>query len=845
MKRNWFAIAILSLSLSADALVLTSLLWVILKQGGTGQAVGIAAFLMALVPFLLQKASRRLNDFLAREPERVFTTVRTAGLISSLACAALPGHPPLATLYVIAGIFALLAFLTNQSFETLLSYRVLEKELSPNLASRILQTSFQIGAFLGGALSGFLIEWGGFRAVAVFLAVIYGFGALTVKTIRSLKDDPGMDRSHPAPSGNKLTSAAADAHSPQVWGGFLMIALVLVNVWAFNVIVPYLSGVERGWTARDYGLIDALAGAGAFIAALVLSGKLGRLWWLGFLGLAAGDVWLGLTPSVLSAATAAAIVGFFGNCIRVKQRELLFAATANPEQGNRWAANLSMIGFLTRALTPLALASVIDRTGGSVCFQILAIGLIAIGGTAQLIQFLSARFRPERRKPIVAIVDAYSSGSLIAPAFHALGYDCVHVMSSTGLAPFFYASLKDADFIDHILYQGNLDQTIEELKLHRPHFVIVGSEPGVELADALSERMGLRTNGTAMSAARRNKYLQNEAVRRHGLSCARHGIATSVEEGLSLAREIADWPIVVKPVSSSSTDMVHLCQNEEELQTALRASLGRKTLYGKFSDEVLIQSFLRGVEHVVDTLSVDGRHRVTGVWRYEKTQIEGSSFVYRQIELLQPESDVARTLSEYALKVLMALEIQHGPTHQEIMLSPEGLPSLVECNARLCGAGMPALWETSTGTSLPGLLAEAVVDPKTSLARGKTLCRIQKTARGVCLSAKVDYCILNPKGLEAIRGLESFVRMQLTRRPEDVYPRTVNLITNIGQIHLAHVDPAVVERDTQILRQMEASGLFIEVSAPRENDRPFSARRAQLVRVKAPVAGAPEAEKGT
>jgi hypothetical protein len=47
--------------------------------------------------------------------------------------------------------------------------------------------------------------------------------------------------------------------------------------------------------------------------------------------------------------------------------------------------------------------------------------------------------------------------------------------------------------------------------------VIPGAETGVELADQLSSRLGLRTNGTAKSIARRNKYYMGETVRATGI----------------------------------------------------------------------------------------------------------------------------------------------------------------------------------------------------------------------------------------------------------------------------------------------------------------------------------------
>src|SRR4051812_25396315 len=90
MKRNWLAIAVLSIGLSADALVLTSLLWVILKQGESGQALGLAAFLMAAVPYLLLRLSPRLSGLLARMPARVYSAARALGLVMAGICATLP-----------------------------------------------------------------------------------------------------------------------------------------------------------------------------------------------------------------------------------------------------------------------------------------------------------------------------------------------------------------------------------------------------------------------------------------------------------------------------------------------------------------------------------------------------------------------------------------------------------------------------------------------------------------------------------------------------------------------------------------------------------------------------------
>jgi hypothetical protein len=57
--------------------------------------------------------------------------------------------------------------------------------------------------------------------------------------------------------------------------------------------------------------------------------------------------------------------------------------------------------------------------------------------------------------------------------------------------------------------------------------VIPGAEPGVELADRLSSRMGLRSNGEAASLSRRNKYLMGEAVRAAGVRAVKQQVLTN------------------------------------------------------------------------------------------------------------------------------------------------------------------------------------------------------------------------------------------------------------------------------------------------------------------------------
>jgi hypothetical protein len=104
--------------------------------------------------------------------------------------------------------------------------------------------------------------------------------------------------------------------------------------------------------------------------------------------------------------------------------------------------------------------------------------------------------------------------------------------------------------------------------------VLAGAETGVELADRLSFRMGLRSNGESGSLARRNKYDMGEKVRASGTRAVLQRLCRSEQEVINFVREcfgpaaaadpMAELKCVVKPVQSAGTDHVFLCSSLAE-----------------------------------------------------------------------------------------------------------------------------------------------------------------------------------------------------------------------------------------------------------------------------------------
>src|SRR5580658_1709506 len=152
------------------------------------------------------------------------------------------------------------------------------------------------------------------------------------------------------------------------------------------------------------------------------------------------------------------------------------------------------------------------------------------------------------------IVDAYSSGKLLAGEFLTRGIECAHIQSSQEIPAARVASLQRRDFLFNIV-NASTTQTLTELKALRefvPLCIIPGTETGVSLADELSEKLGLPTNGSRLSMARRNKYQMFQALRSAHLPAILSGVSDTV--GGLLRWRAENHPrgeVVVKPASSA------------------------------------------------------------------------------------------------------------------------------------------------------------------------------------------------------------------------------------------------------------------------------------------------------
>jgi ATP-grasp domain len=406
------------------------------------------------------------------------------------------------------------------------------------------------------------------------------------------------------------------------------------------------------------------------------------------------------------------------------------------------------------------------------------------------------------------VVDAYSTGARLAPRFAAAGLPVVHVQSSPRLPDFYMRGFQSGDFVENVVHEGDLTRTGDRIAAHDPSFVVVGSEPGVPLADALSEQLGLPSNGSALSRARRDKSAMTEALRRAGLRAAEALKTSDVGEAIAWAAEREGAPVVVKPLDSAGTDGVVICHDASAIEATFAANLGRPNALHGANEQLLVQELLQGTQLFVNSVSWNGVHHVSEVWRDNKLR-RGANFIYDYEELLPRHGEQQDQVVPYVEAVLDALGIRFGPAHTEVMLTETG-PVLVESGARMHGSVPDDTVDRCT-PSHQALTAEAYLEPEATLRRAQEPYELAAGAYCVMLISNHEGRIASAEGLRQIETLPSFASTISVLGPGDRLKRTVDLFSCPGIIYLVDPDRERLKEDYDRIRELDAQGAVFEL----------------------------------
>lgn len=414
-------------------------------------------------------------------------------------------------------------------------------------------------------------------------------------------------------------------------------------------------------------------------------------------------------------------------------------------------------------------------------------------------------------KGVFGIVDPFSSGRDFANALKERGWECVAIYSGVSYKEHFTSnSIENNTDTNHCKYtistHSDINHVLEEAEKFNINFILAGSEDGVLYADKLNDHLGLKFNGMKKSLARRDKSLMHQEVKKAGLKVPEQTTINSFEQGRRwIQKNKINFPVVIKPKASCSSDGVYICHDWQQLKIAVKSNLNNTDIFNNVMDELLIQEFIDGNEYVVNGVSFDGKHYFTDIWASSKSSHNGSDVVYESIKNLLPNDLNQQVLKNYAQKVLDALDFQIGPSHMEIKINGQGEPILIEVGARIAGTNMHRLTRHITHNSKSQLeyTLDAYINPSLLSDISKAPSKNNKFAMSVYFISKKSGTLQTLGPFEKITSLKSY-------RSHDIYaqigkhmPKTTDLGSSPGQVFLVNDRQDALQEDYLQVRKIE------------------------------------------
>jgi len=451
------------------------------------------------------------------------------------------------------------------------------------------------------------------------------------------------------------------------------------------------------------------------------------------------------------------------------------------------------------------------------------------------------------------VVTPYSTGCCVALEMQRRGYAIV-AMWINGFAEEMKTHVplscaKELKYVREIDEQGTLELTLKEIERHCTEAdleivaCLAGGEAGVDVADIVSEAMGLQSNGVLCvkgeSLNRRDKKVQQELLRDAGMRAVRQAGSDKFEDVEEFLRT-ESYPVVLKPTESAGSDGVKLCPNFDEAKEHFHQLMSSQLVNGGDCGQVLCQEFLKGKEYVVDHVSLNGVHKTMMVWVYDKRERNGSAFVYFGCVPIEADSEEAKLIIPYVRKTLDVLGVKNGPSHGEVIITETG-PCLVEMNCRANGGD--GAWQPLACGLTPGnysqveVTADAYLNPEKFDSYPDIPGRLIGQGVEVCLVSYGRGVVKRTPGFDVLKKLPSCIHFESGVQKGSTVDFTIDLITSVGSVIVYHENPAVVKDDLHFIRYLEnMNGLFVfeDESAEIEEEK----KEAEVVSSKVGIADA-------
>lgn len=262
----------------------------------------------------------------------------------------------------------------------------------------------------------------------------------------------------------------------------------------------------------------------------------------------------------------------------------------------------------------------------------------------------------------------------------------------------------------------NREDTLDGVEVLRrrhgqPHRILGILEP--MMVDLAVARARYDVPGTRPQVAElfRDKARMKDALRAAGLPVAAHMLITSEKDARAFADKVG-FPMVLKPPAGMGAKATFRVSSLENL---LRTIEG---MHVSAQNPVLAEEMLRGREFSFETITIDGKPRVSSISHYLPTCLEVLENPWIQWACILPREiagepyDAARKMGYAAIQ---ALGLDTGMTHMEWFQKQDGSLAIGEIAQRPPGANISLMTGLAHGVDPYRAWARAVVDNEIDL----------------------------------------------------------------------------------------------------------------------------------
>jgi biotin carboxylase len=296
--------------------------------------------------------------------------------------------------------------------------------------------------------------------------------------------------------------------------------------------------------------------------------------------------------------------------------------------------------------------------------------------------------------------------------------------------------------------------------------------------------LGLSWHSAETVALILDKTMMRSRLSAAGLDATAHRTVAGAGDVVAFLRE-QQAPVVLKPTKGTGGVAVAVSTPQE-------ASRAWDELTEQCPPEwgpMVAERQLMGPLLAVDAFSEDGQHAVIGIVRRYNLPGRFVGLDYTCPSGLGEQTE--REVADFVVRVLDTLGIVAGPSHTEVILTPEG-PQVLETHLRPGGPAVAQVLRDVTGIDLAlymvlhalgmtGLVAHGSLPP---LAPPSA-----KASASCCLVANCEGVVRQIHGREEVLALPGVVEHQLTVEPGQRVGPPRNLDERLGYVRCHGGDP--------------------------------------------------------